>query len=50
MIEFNDDIYEEYGIKGLLMLLARHILLLVIGVLLLALPCYLIFWVLLESE
>ena len=50
MIEFDDNVYEEHGVQGLLKQLAGHVLLLILGVLVLALPCYLIFLVLLESE
>ncbi len=50
MIDFNDEIYNTEGIKGVLMQLVKHLLLFVIGVVLLALPCYLIGLVLLSCD
>ena len=40
MIDFNDEIYNTEGIKGILKQLTKHLLFMVIGVVLLALPCY----------
>jgi len=50
MIDFDDEVYEEYGIKGILMQLAQHILFILVGGLLLFLPCYLIFMIAINSE
>ncbi len=42
MIDFNDEVYNTEGLKGILKQLAKHLLFIVIGVALLALPCYLV--------
>jgi hypothetical protein len=49
MIDFNDEIYNTEGIKGILMQLTKHLLFIVIGAVLLALPCYLIGLLILRS-
>jgi hypothetical protein len=44
MKDYEDQILQQKGIKGLLLYLSRHLLLLVIGGLVLFLPCYLVFY------
>ena len=50
MIDYDEDIVKNDNPKLVFKKFARHIFLLVIAFLLLALPCYLIFWLILSSE
>jgi hypothetical protein len=43
MIDFDDEVEEQFGLKGTLLQLLRHLFFLMIGGLLLFLPCYLAF-------
>ena len=48
MIDFSDEIYDQNGSKGLLVQLARHLFFLGLGFLVLFLPCYLVFLLILN--
>ena len=50
MIEFKDEIYEEKGLKAILLQIIRHLLFIVIGGLILFLPCYIVFVLAVNSE
>jgi hypothetical protein len=50
MIAYDDEIIANKNTKAVLKKLARHIFLLVVGFLLLATPCYLVFWLILSGE
>ena len=50
MIDYDEDILKNDNPKLVLKKFARHIFLLLLGLLLLALPCYLIFSLILSGE
>ena len=50
MIAYDDEIIANKSTKAVLKKLARHIFLLVVGLLLLATPCYLVFLLILSGE